>query len=53
MYELPPVAVRVTEPPEQIEGFAGDMLPDGFGFTVTSTVLEAGTLQVPSIIMAL
>ena len=33
--DVPPDAVSVDEPPTQIAGFAGVMLHDGSGFTVT------------------
>src|SRR5258706_7708060 len=33
--DVPPDAVNVDEPPTQIAGFAGVMLHDGNGFTVT------------------
>ena len=41
--DVPPDAVNAEEPPTQIAGFAGAMLHDGSGFTVT--VVEHELLQ--------
>ena len=53
MYDVPPDAVKVVDPPWQKDALAGEIVPDGVGVTVTVAVFEAGTAQLPSIIVTL
>ena len=46
--DVPPDAVNVEEPPTQIAGFAGVMLHDGSGFTVT-VVIACAVQPVPAV----
>ena len=47
MYEVPPVAVSVVDPPEHIAPFAGEIFPVGADAIVTDDVFEAGPSQLP------
>ena len=45
VYDSPPVAVSVTDPPWQTDAFAGEILPVGALATVTTALFDAGPLQ--------
>ena len=47
VYESPPVAVSVVDPPAQIDTLAGEMFPVGAAVTVTVEEFEASALQSP------
>jgi hypothetical protein len=47
VYDVPPVAVRVIEPPSQMLPVAGLIVPTGVGVTVITDVLDAGPSQLP------
>lgn len=47
VYDVPPVAVKVSEPPVQILPVEGEIVPTGSGAIETIDVLEAGPLQSP------
>ena len=47
VYEVPPVAVSVVEPPVHIEVLAGDIDPVGAEETVTEDVFDAVPSQPP------
>lgn len=53
VYESPPEAVSTVDPPAQILVVAGLIAPDGVGLTVTVAVFDAGTEQLPSLIITL
>ena len=47
MYESPPVAVSVVDPPAHMDAFAGVIVPVGAAAPVTLAVFEASPLQSP------
>ena len=48
MYDVPPVAVSVCEPPGHIDARPGEIVPVGAEATVTTELFEAGPVQSPS-----
>ncbi len=47
MYDEPPVAVSVIEPPSHTLPVAGLIVPTGVGVKFTKEVFDAGPLQSP------
>ena len=47
LYDVPPVAVKIVEPPEHIEAVVGEMVPVGADAEVTVEVFDAGPSQSP------
>jgi hypothetical protein len=47
VYDVPPVAVSVNEPPSQMLPVAGLIVPTGVGVIVITDVFDASPLQLP------